>query len=207
MKTATQGTSRNTNTDTTTAHEGNANNPSNANVDGWLSFDRYVDALWSLEYTANNSTEDDELGDGSNRIVRTQPFGAPIRVSVLAVVERSDASTATNSWRATMMFRYWGSSDALGRDDHKSFLTFSGNNLRHLRSSVSSAFAVLQHYNTVANTLVTPLRYVSVRESGAQLAYALESVGLQMTAHNTGQVITADELRPRKKSVFSRMHQ
>lgn len=207
MKTATQGTSRNTNTDTTTAHEGNANNPSHANVDGWLSFDRYVDALWFLEYTANNSREDDELGDGSNRIVRTQPFGAPILVSVLAVVERSDASTATNSWRATMMFRYWGSSDALGRDDHKSFLTFSGNNLRHLRSSVSSAFAVLQHYNTVANTIVTPLRYVSVRGSGAQLAYAVESVGLQMIAHKTGQVITADELRPRKKSVFSRMHQ
>lgn len=173
---------------------------------GWLSFQRHVEAIWFLEYTANNISEDDISGDGTNRIVRTQPFGARIRVSALAVLERDDAPDAPRAWRAKLMFRYWGSCDPLGRDDHKSFYVYGGNDLQKLQSTVSSGLSAVQRHMTADEAVVTPLRYVSVGGSGAMFADALQSVGLGMTPHDTGQTPTASEIRRSKRSVFSSIH-
>ena len=196
---------RNTSTYTHEKNESTGSAHTPAEPQGWLSFDRYVDGLWFLEYSANNIDSKDPLGDGSNRIVRAQPFGEKIRVSMLVVLERNDAPEATYAWHAQMMWRYWGSSDPLGRDDHKSLHVFGGSDVHKMRSTIGSGLSRLQRdLPTSGESIVTPLRYVAVGGSSDKFAHALQSVGLAMTVHGTGRTLTADDIRRLKTS--TRLH-
>lgn len=145
----------------------------------FFNFDAYVEALWTLDYLTPN------VGKDGRPIVFTHPCRAPIRVTMLALLEKNGTE-----WRAAVQFRYWGSEDPSGRDDHKSgyYIGHPDNDAEALRSGLTDTFRSLEAYQAATTAIVRPLRYVSVRGRGDDVLRALQSVGMMMTVVPTGSL-------------------